>query len=363
VTVTSEADESTQAVTTQAPLLQVDNLCVQFRPSRRNPPVHAVDCVSLSVAYGETVGLVGESGSGKTTLGLAILGLVRPTSGTVRFDGRDITYADRATRRQLSRELQVVFQNPYGSLSPTRTIGQTLAEPLLAGQRERKAVRSQAAAAMLQRVGLAEEALRRYPSEFSGGQRQRIAIARALMCSPRLVICDEPVSGLDLSVQAQVLNLLRQLQRDMSLSYLFVAHNLAVVQHMSHRVVVLYRGRVMETGPANVVYQTPSHPYTQALLDAAPVVDPDIQRQRRAVRAATPAAAPLPPTGGGCPFVTRCPYMIEDCRRVRPPLIPSSSGSLAACIRIGDMPVASPAARSRYAPQQLEPLQLKDRMS
>ena len=350
VTVPDHRDQASRP----APLLEVEDLSVVFRRSRRTTPVHAVDGVSLSVAPGETVGLVGESGSGKTTLGQAVLGLVHPASGAIRFDGQDITTADQRTRRQLSRELQVIFQNPYGSLSPTRTIGQTLVEPLLAHDRIDRQQARDRALQMLTRVGLPEDALGRYPSEFSGGQRQRIAIARALMLSPRLVICDEPVSALDLSVQAQVLNLLSHLQREFSLSYLFVAHNLAVVRHMSHRIVVLYRGRIMETGPADRVYEAPAHPYTRFLLDAIPLADPDAQAARRSGRGSA-AAAPPPPTGGDeCPFVTRCPYAVEACSTVRPPLLPTPSGTFAACIRIGEIP-AAPRSEAA-APSALAPL-------
>jgi peptide/nickel transport system ATP-binding protein len=230
------------------------------------PTSAAVDRVSLTVGQDETVGLVGESGSGKTTIARAVLGLTQPGGGGVRFEGEDITHASRSRRRELSRHLQVVFQDPYSSLSPTRTIGQTLAEPLIAHRLAGPRQAREQVAAMLERVGLPPDAMSRFPGEFSGGQRQRVAIARALMPSPRLVICDEPVSALDLSVQAQVLNLLRDLQREYRLGYLFIAHNLAVVRHMSHRIVVLYRGRVMEQGPAGAVYDTPGHPYTRALL-------------------------------------------------------------------------------------------------
>lgn len=332
-----------------SPLLEVEDLSVVFRPTRRARPVHAVDGVDLTIAAGETVGLVGESGSGKSTLGQAVLGLVRPTAGTIRFDGQDITAADRATRRRLSRDMQVIFQDPYGSLSPTRTIEQTLVEPLLAHQTLTREEARARVADMLARVGLPKGAMQRYPSEFSGGQRQRIAIARALMVSPRLVICDEPVSALDLSVQAQVLNLLQHLQRELGLGYLFVGHNLAVVRHMSHRIVVLYRGRVMESGPAAQVYAAAAHPYTQTLLAAAPVADPDEQARRRAGRNER-TSAPAPPTGGEhCPFVTRCPYAVEACATVRPPLVPTPSGTLAACIRIGEIPVGPPVGTTEPA--------------
>src|SRR6185369_11786443 len=241
--------------------------------------------VSLSVAARETVGLVGESGSGKSTIGRAILGLTPVNDGTVAFDGADITHADYRARQRLAADLQVVFQDPYSSLNPTRTIGQTLAETLrVQGKRHTKAEVTERVRWMLERVGLPADAAGRYPAHFSGGQRQRIAIARALMVQPRLVICDEPVSALDLSVQAQVLNLLRELQNEFQLGYLFIAHDLAVVRHLSHRIIVLYRGRIMEEGSAATVYANPLHPYTQTLLEAAPVPDPERQRQRRTAR-------------------------------------------------------------------------------
>jgi len=324
------------------PLLEIEDLSVVFRKSRRAQPVYAVDGVDLTIAAGETVGLVGESGSGKTTLGQAVLGLVEPTAGTIRFDGDDITHASRSTRRSLSSEMQVVFQNPYGSLSPTRTIGQTLLEPLLAHGRVSRDEGNERVAEMLRRVGLPTDTMTRRPSEFSGGQRQRIAVARALMMSPRFVVCDEAVSALDLSVQAQILNLLGGLQRELGLSYLFVSHNLAVVRHMSQRIVVLYRGRVMESGPAEAVYSAPAHPYTQALLQGAPVALAAGTPARR-VATVVPSTAAAPPTGGErCPFVTRCPYAVKACHEVRPPLVQTPSGTQAACIRIGEIPIGAP---------------------
>lgn len=267
-------------------LLSVQGLSVDYHVGRRH--VCAVEDVSLDVGADETVGLVGESGSGKTTIARAVLGLAKARAGTILFEDEDITHAGRSQRRRLSRDMQVVFQDPYGSLSPTRTVAQTLTEPLLAHRLASGQTAHDQAADMLARVGLEPDALRRYPREFSGGQRQRIAIARALMPSPRLVVCDEAVSALDLSVQAQVLNLLRDLQREYRLGYLFVAHNLAVVRHISDRIVVLYRGTVMESGPAEAVCTKPGHPYTRALLQAVPVADPDRQAARRAV--ATPAS-------------------------------------------------------------------------
>jgi ABC-type oligopeptide transport system ATPase subunit len=276
-------------------LLEVRDLTVRYAQGRRRPPVVALDAVSLTIESGQTVSVVGESGSGKSTLGNAVLGLVRPDAGQIVFAGEQIadaqprrTRAERVAharrRRSLTAQIQVVFQDPYGSLNPARTIGQTLVEPLLAHQSlTRSQARDQVAAA-LRRVGMDATAAGRYPAQFSGGQLQRIAIARALMLSPRLVICDEAVSALDLSIQAQILNLLRELQRDLGLSYLFISHDLAVVRHISHRVVVLYRGQVREEGPAAEVCEHPNHPYTQALLAAAPVPDPVEQRARRAQR-------------------------------------------------------------------------------
>jgi peptide/nickel transport system ATP-binding protein len=263
------------------PLLDVADLRVAYRQGRR-PPVQALAGVSLTIAPGETLGLVGESGSGKSTLGNAILGLVSIASGTIAFDGEDITVAGRRRRRELSRHLQVVFQDPYGSLNPSRTIAQTLAEPLLVHQQLSRSETRVRVTEMLERVGLAADTADRYPREFSGGQRQRIAIARSLMLSPRLVICDEPVSALDLSVQAQILNLLADLQRELGVAYLFISHDLAVVRHLSRRIAVIHRGRIVEMGPTADVYEQPRDPYTRALLAAAPVPDPDAQRARRA---------------------------------------------------------------------------------
>ncbi len=314
--------------------LDVRELTVEFRQSRRIPPLRAVDGVSLEIAAGETLGLVGESGSGKSTLGRAILGLTPVASGSVSFEGKDITRAGLRERRALSSRMQVVFQDPYSSLNPTRTIGQTLAEPLLVHRGPDRAGTAGQVRAMLDRVGMPADTADRYPSQFSGGQRQRIAIARALMLSPDLVICDEPVSALDLSIQAQVMNLLGELQRELGLSYLFIAHDLAVVRHLSHRIVVLYRGQVMETGPAVQVYSRPAHPYTEALLAAAPVPDPEQQHARRTARTATTLA---PPNPGGCPFAHRCPHAVDLCRAERPAPQPAAGGVTVACHRYAEL--------------------------
>ncbi|WP_432991702.1 ATP-binding cassette domain-containing protein [Dactylosporangium sp. CA-233914] len=261
-------------------LLELRGLSVNYGRGRHRPP-DAVRDVSLTVAPGETVALVGESGSGKSTIGNVVLGLVPASAGSVHFDGEDITAAGRRRRRELTRHIQPIFQDPYGSLNPSRTIRQTLVEPLLAHGRA-SAAAGERIAEVLDRVGLPADAADRYPDEFSGGQRQRIAIARALVAGPRLIVCDEPTSALDLSIQAQVLNLLRRLQRESGIGYLFITHDLALIRHAADRVVVLYRGRVMETGPAAHVTEQPQHPYTQALLAAAPVPDPVEQRRRRA---------------------------------------------------------------------------------
>jgi oligopeptide/dipeptide ABC transporter ATP-binding protein len=322
-------------------LLRVDHLEVTYRRGRGELPVHAVDGVSFTVSADETVGLVGESGSGKTTIGRAILGLAPVSRGTIAFAGVDITRAGYGQRRALSAHLQAVFQDPYSSLNPTRTIGQTLGETLRA-QRIGHEVVAERVAAMLERVGLTPDAARRYPSRFSGGQRQRIAIARALIAHPRLVICDEPTSALDLSVQAQVLNLLRELQHDFGLSYLFIAHDLAVVRHLSRRIIVLYGGRVMEQGDAASVYANPIHPYTRELLAAAPVPDPDAQSKRRAAR--TPRKSGVEPQiiQNSCPFAPRCVHSVDICRTSQPPLELTPDGSLVACHRWHELTAESP---------------------
>jgi len=264
----------------QPPLLQVNDVRVDFTQGRGSV-FQALKGVSLHIGAGETLGLVGESGSGKTTLGRVILGLTEATAGQVLFDGQDITHLSRAARRELARDIQVVFQDPYGSLNPARTIGDTLAEPLLNDATLTRQDIQGRIAEVLERVGMPVDTASRYPNQFSGGQRQRIAIARAVIGKPRLVVCDEPVSALDLSVQAQVLNLLNELQSSMGLAMLFISHDLTVVRHVSHRTVVLYRGDIVEQGSAEQVHQHPQHPYTRALLAAAPVPDPIAQRERR----------------------------------------------------------------------------------
>lgn len=314
------------------PLLEVKDLVVRYGRGRKAAAAPAaVDRVSFSIAPGETVGLVGESGSGKSTIGKAILGLQKVSGGSITYQGKDITSAGASQRRALGSELRAVFQDPNSSLNPRNTIGSSLAEPLrLRGVGAAEA--RQRAEDMLERVGLPREAVDRYPSQFSGGQRQRISVARALICDPKLVVCDEAVSALDLSTQAQVLNLLADLRDERGLGYLFIAHDIAVVQFLAQRVVVLYRGQVMESGPAAAVTENPRHPFTQALVAASPVPRPAEQAARREARESlgvrTGAAAV--PGPGGCPFRLRCPLATELCASERPALR-TVGGSDVAC--------------------------------
>jgi oligopeptide/dipeptide ABC transporter ATP-binding protein len=307
------------------PLLAVTDLRVEYRSHHRAGL--AVSGVSFTIAPGEVVGLVGESGSGKTTIGRAILGLVPVQGGTVLFGGQDITSASRRARRALGSQIQVVFQDPYGSLNPAVTVGASLLEALAPGT-PRAAGRARLAE-LLAGVGLPGSAAAEYPGRFSGGQRQRLAIARALMPRPKLVICDEPVTALDISIQAQVLNLLRSLRDELSLSYLFIGHDLDVVRFMSDQILVLYRGRVVEEGPAHLVAAEPRHPYTQALVASAPTVETSLSGHR------PPALArPAPEfmrSDAGCPFADRCPHVTGICRSQMPALTDAASGGRVAC--------------------------------
>ena len=305
------------------PLLSVEDLVVDFGTKRK--PFRAVDVVNLQIKAGETLGLVGESGSGKSTIGRAILGLNPVAEGRITFDGQDITHIHAKDRKDVAENLQVVFQDPYSSLNPSLTVGQILSEPLMAKKKMSTADARARISDLLGKVGLPKDAIDRFPSRFSGGQRQRIAIARSLALSPKLVICDEPVSALDLSTQAQVLNLLSDLRGSSQLAYLFIAHDLAVVKHLSQRIVVLYRGRIMEEGDASEVYNNPSHPYTRALIAAAPVPNVAEQRARREHRASTVSAsssAILHMAGDGCPFAGRCPWVQDVCKTKRPAMSP-----------------------------------------
>jgi peptide/nickel transport system ATP-binding protein len=304
-------------------LLRVRDLVVRYkRPGRRGGFLTAVNGADLTVRRGETVGLVGESGSGKSSIGLSILGLVDPAAGTIEFGGADITHSSRASRRVLARRMQVVFQDPYGSMNPARSVGDTVAEALRynlgLGQAQ---IRDRLQRALAD-VGLPADTAGRYPGEFSGGQRQRIAIARALVMDPEFIVCDEAVSALDLSVQAQVLNLLARLKEQRGLSYLFISHDLAVVRYFCEQIVVLYAGRVVERGPAASIAGAPAHPYSKALIAAVPVPDPATQAQRRAARPRAAAASPLGDgtEGHGCDWAPRCPHAEPVCLTKRPEL-------------------------------------------
>ena len=296
--------------------------------SRVSGHVRAVDGVDLWLRPGETLGLVGESGSGKTTTGRCILRLLEPTEGTVVFEGVDLLKLAPADMRRMRRQIQVIFQDPYSSLNPRMRIGTIVGEPLTIHKIAKGSEREHRVADLLKRVGLDPSAMKRYPHEFSGGQRQRIGIARALALNPKLIICDEPVSALDVSVQAQVVNLLMDLQAEFSLTYLFIAHDLSVVEHISDRVAVMYLGKIVEVADAEELYKDPKHPYTQALLSAVPVPDPTATPQRIGLKGDLPSPAAPPP---GCAFHPRCPVAVDVCSREEPRLVDSGRGHLASC--------------------------------
>jgi oligopeptide transport system ATP-binding protein len=319
---------------TARPLLSISHVRVHFPVQSglfRGPRawVKAVDDVSFDLAPGETLGLVGESGCGKTTLGRAIMRLIEPTAGNIRFDGTDITGLKGSALRALRRGFQMIFQDPFGSLDPRMTVGEILGEALEIHDLAREpAVRQRRIGDLLEAVGLSASHIQRYPHEFSGGQRQRIGIARALAVEPRLIVCDEPVSALDVSVQAQIVNLLQDLQRERGLAYLFVAHDLAVIEHISRRVMVMYLGQVMELAEAKSLVQSPKHPYTQALISAVPSLSEPSRRQRTVLGGDVPS--PINPPAG-CPFHPRCPVAEDRCRVEKPVLRPLNSTHWVAC--------------------------------
>jgi len=306
-------------------LLDVEDLKVYF-PYKRGPIwkrergfVHAVDGVSFAVAAGETFGLVGESGCGKSTTARAILNLIPPTKGSVIFDGDEIAGLGESAMRRYRRDIQMIFQDPFASLNPRMTVGAIIAEPMAIFDMYDAQRRKLEAMRLMDLVGLNPRYLNRYPHEFSGGQRQRIGVARALSLQPKMIICDEPVSALDVSIQAQVINLMMDLQKELNLAYLFIAHDLSVVRHISDRIGVMYLGRIVETADAETIYKNPKHPYTQALLSAVPVPDPKIERQRERIMLSGEVPSPEE-VYGGCPFADRCPLADMECLEIVPGL-------------------------------------------
>lgn len=316
-----------------APLLRVSGLTKHFPVKsgiflRTTGHVHAVDDVTFDLDVGETVGLVGESGCGKSTVGKTLLRLHEPTAGQVLFEGRDITTMGRGELRQLRRDIQIILQDPFESLNARHTVGKILEEPFVIHRIGTTQERRRWAGELLERVGLSPAAASRFPHEFSGGQRQRIGIARAIALRPKLIVCDEAVSALDVSIQSQILNLLLDLQREMHLALIFIAHDLAVVKHVSDRIAVMYLGEVVETATANNIYATPRHPYTQALISAIPMPDPTADRDRIVLVGDVPS--PIDPPSG-CRFHTRCRHAREDCRERKPTLDTVRDGATVAC--------------------------------
>ncbi len=334
--VSQQPNARPEASKDSAPLLEVRDLKMHFPLTqgiifqRKVGAVQAVDGVSFHVNRGETLGLVGESGCGKSTTGRAILQLYKPTSGEVIFDGTDLTKLDGNDMRKQRRHLQMVFQDPYASLNPRMTVGNIVSEPMQIHNLVAKNERTQRVQELLQTVGLNPYFANRYPHEFSGGQRQRIGIARALAANPDFIVADEPVSALDVSIQAQVVNLLEDLQDKLGLTYLFIAHDLSVVRHISNRVAVMYLGKIVEMADRNALYDDPLHPYTKALLSAVPIPDPVIEKRRERIILTGDVPSPINPPSG-CHFHTRCPYVMEVCKQVDPILADQGSGHFVAC--------------------------------
>jgi oligopeptide/dipeptide ABC transporter ATP-binding protein len=310
-----------------APLLSLADVHVRFDTAAGS--VRAVNGVSLELAAGETLGLVGESGCGKSTLGKAILKLVPVAEGEIRIDGVDIAPLEGARLAEMRRKVQMIFQDPYGSLNPRSTVGRSIGQPMAIAGWKKDAIAARIET-LLRWVGLPDDARQRYPHEFSGGQRQRIGIARALALSPRLIVCDEPVSALDVSVRAQVINLLEDLKAEFGVSYLFISHDLSVVEHIADRVAVMYLGTIAEVGGRDQIWRTPQHPYTKALLEAAPIADPKAARARRRTVLSGELPSPLEPPSG-CPFHSRCPMVQDRCKSEKPLLRTVGNGAQAAC--------------------------------
>jgi len=324
------------------PILQLTDVKTHFPIDRgflfkrRIGTVKAVDGVTLSIRRGEVLGLVGESGCGKSTLGRTIMQLVPATGGTVVLEGKNLTNGSADQVHEMRRDLQMVFQDPYASLNPRMTVFAALAEPLTVHRLCAPSEVNARVAELMNLVGLAPRFMQKYPHEFSGGQRQRIAIARALALKPKMIIADEPVSALDVSIQAQILNLLAQLGRQMNLSLLFIAHDLSVVKHISDRIAVMYLGKIVELGPALDVIDRPLHPYTRALVSAIPVPNPDVERTRQRIVLAGDPPSPIDPPAG-CAFHPRCPYAQDRCQAGVPPLLPADATRTVACIRLGEI--------------------------
>ena len=336
-TTTLDASEVGERPGKPTPLVAVDNLTIRFPVGRAGfwgntmQYVHAVEDVTLDIQRGETLGLVGESGSGKTTFGRAVLRRIDPWSGKIRFDGQDVTRLTGKELRLLRRRMQLVFQDPYASLNPRMNVLELVAEPLVVHGLAKDANAARAdVQSLLARCGLPEDTADRYPHAFSGGQRQRIGIARALALRPDFIVADEPVSALDVSVRAQVVNLLQDLQQELGLTYLFIAHDLSVVRHISHRIAILYAGRLVELAPTEQVYAQPLHPYTEALLSSVPIPDPPAQRLRRRILLTGEIPNPVDPPPG-CRFQSRCPLVHDRCRSASPPLEEKAPGHLVAC--------------------------------
>lgn len=315
------------------PLLAIENLTVAF-PTEAGP-AYAINHLSLQIQPGEIMGLVGESGCGKSTVGRSILQLLRPSAGHVYLDDTDLTGLSNRQLRPLRKDMQIIFQNPYSSLDPRMTVGAAIAEPLEVHRLYKGKALTDRVYELLDMVGLPRDAFRRYPHEFSGGQRQRVGIARAIALNPRFIVADEPVSALDVSIQAQILNLLDDLKKQFNLTYLFIAHNLSVVEYISDRVAVMYLGKIAEVAPASQLYQKPLHPYTKALLTSIPVPDPDFDHSQRVLLQGDLPNPANPPTG--CRFNTRCPYVVERCRQEVPEGIEYLPNHIAYCHRVPEI--------------------------